>query len=309
MIDFDPQLIITGDIHLRLTIPECRLDDYTKAMKTKFLYLDHIQKKYGCPILDSGDFFDTWKVSPELEAWVNQNIPNKFWTIAGNHDLKNKSADFFEKSSLNVIATADKINILNNAPTIYGACKIWGFHWNFNYEQHGLPELSSFDYNIAVIHEMVYHDKIVYEEGKPIGSSVKKIFQKFKGFDLIISGHNHQSFAVQDKDTGQWLINPGSMGRMKSDQMEYEPSIFLFNIDKNKYAKIPYPIEEAEKVITRKHIEDKKIKEERYKAFVDTLNNNYEIGLSLKDNADNYFEVNKEDSDVKELVFDAFGLS
>jgi len=303
MINYNPQFLVSGDIHLRLDNPECRTDDYVAVMKSKFLWLNDLQHKYDCPIFDAGDLLNGWKVSPELEAWVMEFMPDDFYTIAGNHDLKNKSVDFFNKSSLNVLYKADKINLLDIRPTVYGAAKVFGYYWNFDFEKHSLPELSSFDYNIAVIHEMVYNDVVIYEDGKPIGSSVKRIFKRFKGFNMIISGHNHQSFAVKNEE-GRWLINPGSMGRMKSNQMDHKPAVYAVNVDKCAVWPIYYPCKSSDHVITRKHIEDKEKKDERYKAFIEKLDDKYEIGSSFKDNANNYFAVNSEDPEVKDEVMD-----
>ena len=61
--------IITADIHLRETSPQCRTDDYWKAQEDKIEFLKELQHKHhDCPILDGGDLFDQWKPSPMFSA-------------------------------------------------------------------------------------------------------------------------------------------------------------------------------------------------------------------------------------------------
>ena len=82
-----PTAILTGDIHLRDDQPVCRTDEYFAAQHRKIKWLRELQEKHDCPVFDAGDLFSRSKPSHFLLQWAIQELPERFHTIPGNHDL------------------------------------------------------------------------------------------------------------------------------------------------------------------------------------------------------------------------------
>lgn len=311
--------IVSADIHARDTVPKSRKDDYKHAFLNKLIFLSELQTKYSCPILDAGDVFNTYEVSAELEAVMIGLCP-KLTTIPGNHDLKEHSLPYFFKSSLNVLRKAGIVNVLFNKDLLKGflvneqieyevSNEIWLNEFLYkNYRIVGLPYGFMSDeppitpvqgkINIAIIHDMVYSkDPIYTETGKPIGTNANLIMKQLKGFDLIISGHNHQSFIVNRGN--QTLINPGSMMRTTVDQIDFIPGVFLWKNDQS-YEFVPYPIEQN--VISEEHIKAEHDKSERIKSYIEQLKTSYEIGLNFKKNLEAFLLTNAVDPLVETYI-------
>ena len=106
--------ILTADMHLRLSTPIGRTDDFVKAQQTKMNFISDLQREHNCPVYDAGDVFNSWKSSPELEAWAIKNLPDNFITIPGNHEIPSHNLNLFYKSSLHVIEVAGKAIVLQN---------------------------------------------------------------------------------------------------------------------------------------------------------------------------------------------------
>ena len=57
--------------------------------------------------------------------------------------------------------------------------------------------------------------------------------EKQKEFDLILTGDNHQSFCITSN--GRWLLNPGSMMRMRADQVDHNPIVGIYDTLENTF--------------------------------------------------------------------------
>ena len=59
--------IITADLHLRDTIPVCRVDNYLEAQNKKLAFIKDSVLKNNCPLIVAGDVFHKAKSSPYVE--------------------------------------------------------------------------------------------------------------------------------------------------------------------------------------------------------------------------------------------------
>ncbi len=295
-----PTAILCGDLHIRETVPQSRIDDYLAAQDRKLEFLRKLQLKYDCPIFDAGDVFDTWRCSHGLTAYAIQNLPNQIYTIPGNHDLPSLSLDKFNKSPINVLYTAGDIYCLFPPNDSEGGDYLYykGFPWGT--KPHDLKEKIKSKIKIALCHYFVYED-----EGVPGVESERGIdlLKRLKSFDLIVTGHNHKSFVVEYK--GRLLVNPGSMMRMAADQFDHKPRVYLWYAESNTVEPIYFPIEPSENVLSREHITVKEESNEMLESFVSRLKEGYEVSLSYKDNLEKYFTSNRTQMPVKKMVWEA----
>lgn len=281
-----PDAILTADWHLRATIPSCRKEEFESAQWKKVYFISTLQKKYNIPVLHAGDLFDIWKPPLELVSKANQYIPKDFFTIYGNHDLPQHNLELSYKCGIFNMYTSGKLKLLP------------GIHWG--------QESDSMEYSltlknrkILVWHMMTYQGKKLYPGMKdsPAASIIRKT-----NADLVLTGHNHQSFVEEYK--GRLLVNPGCITRQESDQADFTPKVYLYYAFDNTVESIILP---HEKGVVEK-ADDVKVKEERderINAFISKLNTQWDSTIDFDKNIERFLESNEITADVREWIYKA----
>ncbi len=292
----NPTAIITGDIHLREDIPECRVDDFISEQTRKIKWLDSLQKKYNCPILDAGDLFLKSKPSHFLTQWAIRNLPYKFHTIPGNHDLPSHNISLLNKSALGVLIAAGAVTVPKKPFALHDKTIVYPFPWG--------KELSPVSEEnkirqIALCHVMTYTGVSPWPNCHD--PHAKQLLRKMKGYNLVITGHNHKSFVVESRD--RILVNPGSLMRTNANQIDFKPRVYLWYAQENQVTPVYVPIKKG--VISREHIDTKKSKDERINAFVEKLVDDLDISSSFTKNMEEYFATHKTDLLIQQIVWKA----
>ncbi len=296
-------------------VPECRTDDFLKAQKNKIYFIKQLQEKYSCPILVAGDLYDKGNPSHELNEWLLRLLPNEMYTIPGQHDLWYHRIDSLHKSGLGVLGAAGKVKIISDNFILIKSQKevftvVVGFGWRtillsatkiisekeIAYLEEGTKNKIK---KVALCHTLAYEKKPWPDA--PDSGNAKTIMKKLKGFDLIVCGDNHQPFTI--KHGNQLLVNPGSLMRMSADQIDHRPRVYLWYADTNEVAAVYLPIDDG--VVTRGHLEKVEERDKRMEAFVKRLDDDFSIELSFEKNLKRYFQANKTNRVVEELVWGA----
>jgi DNA repair exonuclease SbcCD nuclease subunit len=290
--------IIVSDLHITESTPISRTDDYIHAQENKLKFLRTLKMKNNdCSILCSGDVFDYWKASPWLCSWAYRHLPYMI-TIPGQHDLPMHSLTHFEKSALSLLENVGRVNVLKrNTPpfitktvlTVVGV----PFGGLDSFEPPSLPPGG----RILLLHEMVWKKKPGWAVNAWTSAELLEKYGNY--FDLIVTGDNHQSFTDRKKEC--LLVNPGSMLRIGADQADFEPRCFLYYADENEAVPVPFPIEEN--VHSRKHLDKKKERDERIAAFIERIKDDWDTGLSFRDNLKAFFAENKIPRKVREIIW------
>ncbi len=278
-----PSLILCSDFHLREDVPVCRTDDFWSAQWKKIDFISELQKKHKCPVICAGDLFHTWKPSPHLLSETIKHLPEQFYVVMGNHDLPQHSLELSYKCGVNVLKEAKKLIILPNAS--------WGQEPD-EYCQYSFHT----EHTILVWHIPTYKSESPYI-GQTV-SSAKALLKKYSQYYLIVTGDNHQTFVEEYK--GRLLVNPGSLTRQTAGQTDHKPCVFLWYADTNTVEQVFIPIEEN--VISREHIEIKEKRNDRIDAFVAGLNTDWDSGVSFTHNLEIFYEKNKVEKEIKEMV-------
>lgn len=286
--------ILTADWHLRDSQPVARKDNYFQVMIGKIKWVSDLQQKHNCPVLHAGDLFHTWKSSPFLLAAVMNILPDQFYTVAGNHDLKNHSIDLLDQTGLAVLQEAGSIELINKeTKNIDYGTSLTGFSYG--------DSIQNKNSTILLCHEMIYQSPEYWQQDN--GSQALAFLKKHKGYQLIVTGHNHKPFTAQHE--GRLLVNPGSLMRMTADQKDYKPRVYLWNKESNT-VKIEYiPIDKDAVEVT--YLEKSKERDERMESFINRLQSSTEIGLSFEKNLENYLANNRVRSSVKAIIYECIG--
>lgn len=299
--------ILCSDIHLRDTQPECRTDDFNETQIEKLVWLSGLQKVHNCPVLDAGDIFHKWKPSPELLSNAITYMPDQMITVAGNHDLPQHNIHEIHRSGLYTLKVAGKLTILSNntASAKERNWRVFGLPWESCFDETEQKVMNAYPQfrKVLIIHTLVYKDAttLPFWANKKYDFTAKQLLQKYPGFDLIISGHNHQTFTYEHK--GRLLVNPGSLTRQSIAEMENRSCVFLWYAEENKLEKVYVPIEED---ITKetKAVEALK-KEKRLTSFVKSLKDQKDLKLSFPGNMTQYLGENKISKPIKTYIREA----
>lgn len=276
--------ILIADVHLRLSPPLSRTDDFEAAQWKKLEEIKVLQEKYDCDVIHSGDLFEHWKPSPELLAKTIQHLPDNFNTVYGNHDLPQHNLGLKHKSGIYALEKAGKLTVLQ------------GTHWE---EEDPLildwkfPD--DISRSIVVWHIGTYRVREPYPgcPDKPGRTLLRKI-----NADLIITGHNHQPFT--EKIGSKLLVNPGCMTRQEANQKEYKPAVWLYDAKLNEVT--PHYLTIDEGVISSEHIEITKERDERIEAFISKLDSDFIGGLDFLSNLEQFMSENKTSRKVKQII-------
>jgi DNA repair exonuclease SbcCD nuclease subunit len=284
-----PDAIFTGDWHLREDTPLCRTDDFQKSQWEKVKFIAELQEKYECNVYHAGDLFHHWKPSPWLLSKAMQYLPKQFYTIYGNHDLPQHNLDLADKCGIYVLEKAGKLTVLNGVQW-----NLNGVHWGINPEeitnQNIIPKL-------LIWHIMTYVGSEPYP-GCP-DSPAELLLKKYPQYEVILTGHNHQSFQAHYK--GRVLINPGSITRQDADQDNFRPAVWLYYSDTNTVEPVYLPIEKG--VVSREHIEKKQERDDRISSFISKLDTDFKTSINFETNLERFFKQNKIQESVKELIY------
>jgi DNA repair exonuclease SbcCD nuclease subunit len=288
-----PDLLLTGDWHLREDTPTCFTGDFQKEQWDAVQFISELQEKYDIPVICSGDLFHHWKPSPWLLSQTLWYLPNKFCTIYGQHDLPQHNWDLREKSGIHTLQMAGKLYVLP------------GCHYGETpedmFENHlSTQSIMNFNTDEATL---VWHHLTYITEPYPgaTGGNAYDILNKYKQFKLIVTGDNHCSFTIE-KD-GRRLVNTGNLTRQTAAQIDFKPCVWLWYAESNTVEQVFLPIEEG--VVSREHLQVKEERNERIDAFISKLSGDYKTELSFEANLESFFQANEVKESVRRIVYKA----
>jgi hypothetical protein len=279
---FVPDLILTGDWHIDDDTPECRTDDYFEAEKCKLLWLAMIQAKYRCPVIAPGDVFNHGKADSELLNKVTrilQEFKYPILAVPGQHDLLNHSLQLQEKTAFEnmvlngLIQDVSQKGFMRDKPLddLWITGTAWGREPS---EETGAPRGGR---AVLVWHTTTWERP--FAPGQKPGEATK-LLKKWNQYDLLVTGDNHMSFVCTDGK--RKLVNCGSVARLRSDQKDFKPCIYLWQVSTGELRQMFFPI--AEGVITDAKCAAEKERTERENAFVAKIEQGGEVSVSFLDN-------------------------
>lgn len=280
-------LILGADVHLMDSTPVARTDDFVNSTQwEKLQFIKNLQKKHQCPVFFAGDFFNHWKPSPWLLTKTIEHIPDECHTVAGNHDLPQHSMKLYENCGLATLERAGKITVFP-----FG-------HWNDRPDKHKLS-FTLKKRRIFVWHKTVYKVKEQWMDEQ--ASHARKLLKKYPQFDLIVTGDNHQPFVEEFE--GRLLVNPGSLFRLTAAQIDHKPRVYLWYADTNTVEPVFIPIDKT--VISKEHLEVVQERDKRIDEFVNSLDSDWDGGVSFEDNLKKFERKNTVRQSVMEIVYKA----
>ena len=280
--------ILCSDMHLREDVPECRTDDFIQAMIDSLEVIGNLQKETQAPVICAGDIFNYWKASPALLYFALQYLPTYygFYSIVGQHDLKNHNYSFICQTGFGVLRKIGKIKELCPREDIIelkcnnNVIRMYGYPYGYQ-----LPKKNKIAKKIQIQNKMAVCHTTVWKHKEPwpdaVGNNAPSILQRFPEYQLVLTGDNHEAFTYKN-EKGQLLVNPGSMMRTTADQYNFKPRVYLWDMKENEVEPFYLPIKKE--AVSREHIINKKNHDHRIDSFVRRLNEKVEVGFNFEKN-------------------------
>lgn len=295
-------LALMSDLHFREEPPRCidseefQMGQFQK-MQEAIAQINTFHCDY---LLISGDIFHKWKSEP----WVISEAISTFKksnaaiiVTPGQHDLPMHNQRLYAKSSLRALEEAGVVTtLLRNAMyrtpsyVFYGE----GFAEGHNRKLPSLLiEKKKGRTNVLLSHRMVWNTIPPFPSCK--GVSAKQMIAMYASdFDLIVTGDNHEYFAVSEG--GVLLVNPGSLYRSSISQKDYKCTVYLWNEEWEEQYVIPtFPFEEN--LVRVKHTT-----KEKADVFIRTLEKDVEIGDTFKRSLQRQMDSRKAKRKTREIV-------
>lgn len=235
-------IVHISDLHLG-TGYKTRRGNFIRDQYKKVKWILNFCIKHDAVLTIGGDVFDSSRAGQYEMAILYSKLFMKMavpvFFVAGQHDLRYHRFDTFKNTPTAMLAAfLPNVVLLEDEPVQVHKVHVYGRSWGEEY-----PEIQDETVkNVLVFHETV--GKIHKGQHGSLGSNFW--FKNFD-FDLFLAGDNHKTFDVKKK--GKALINPGSVMRLKSDQADHEPCLFLINGASLQYKKVKIPISDVEFVI------------------------------------------------------------
>lgn len=230
--------IACGDLHLSHKPPIARSveKDWYEVMGRYIGQLRYLAKRFHCPVIVSGDWFDRPNNPAELVNFLLKELDFPIYGIPGQHDLPGHRYDNRKKSSYWTLVEARRVyNIEWNSGfdyitsyevkgvTVY----LHGVPWGFEIVERDPDDVKTGHLHIAVVHAYIWIEGKSYP-GAPLDSRLKKFIPKLRGYDTAIFGDNHKGFLYEPKN-GPPIFNCGTFIRRKIDEREYSPQVGLIH--------------------------------------------------------------------------------
>jgi DNA repair exonuclease SbcCD nuclease subunit len=291
------RLILLSDLHLTCNTPIARLDNIEETWKRKLGFVVRYAVENKLAIIVAGDFFDRprdWKTLSEVIDLFDSNP--EIATVWGQHDLYLYGKDR-TTTSLGILVACDKVKELiqywagtdNEMVYVYGAS--WG-------QEIPVPD-SPKDLNILVIHKSISDAPLFPGHEYTNAEMFLKSHPEYK---VIVCGDIHRRFFIQKN--GRIIVNPGPLLRMEATEynMSYEPKFAVLDTLKQSVEWIDIPHEPSEKVLTRRHIENKKETESMLDEFIKNIYTDHQITFDFKSNLAAYLSVNKINQNIIDII-------
>lgn len=293
-----------GDLHHRKTSPKLRTDNYPDTLRRKWEWALKEAKRLGVEyMLLPGDIYDSHDAPYALVVYLLRSMKRsklEFGVVWGQHDQRYHSTKK-NNTPLGVLSNT-AADALGATPLVFvedddSEIHLYGMSWG-----EPLPIIQDHNaYNILCCHKHIY---AVAEgwEGEDAVEALK--YLKSSPFDLIVSGDNHKQFVRTHKQ--KWLVNAGSLGRSKVDQVDHFPAFYVIDTKERKVTRVEIPHDPVDVVFNMEEYQHQKERKNELEQFTSSLKAGKRISLNFKKNVMDALEENKKalSKDTKDIILE-----
>jgi len=299
------KILLSSDLHLRYGTPVSRRDKIFVTQLAKMGYLVNLYTEQDCGLwLQAGDFFDAPRLPNILIAtyirllkgvgFGTTEIP--IHCVLGQHDLLMHNLGSMSRSVVDIFRSAGVVEILNSNPRAVGDVLIYGASWGQD-----VPSPRTGKRSILVLHKMIGTEPL-YPGHDPI--KPKAFANNHGGYELILCGDYHYRFEARSKNT--LIVNTGCLTRQSCSERDkaLQPAAAVYDTTTKEIRWFDISVEPPEKVFyAAAEATDEGVSvREAVAMFVEKLRAQSGICVSLRDNLEQYFELNDTPKLVRQKI-------
>jgi len=279
------KIIWTADWHLVSERPRCRTDeDWLGFLDSMMQSVVKIANSKKAILGIGGDLFG--RKSPNVPNYIVSmflrnvlQVKQGTRILAGNHDSPGHNFDYIEKSSFGILDAFITGNENNGRLNYIDDLGSWS-HFN--------GEIKNPNQELQFIHRLVFNNSKSIPPNVQ-ASTAQELLDEYPKAKMILVGDNHGSFIYEKK--GRYLINPGSLYRGNALQINYVPSVYFIDTDKDIVEQIYLP--DTEKLVEDAYLVEEEERINHIEAFVEKLKKNEVVELDFLSNIENGLLINK----------------
>lgn len=296
---------ILGDLHLRGSTPTNRIDDYYPKQFEKLCHAFNVfDDKEVDFVIQPGDFFNNYGKDPYgvlyeiIALLILYRIP--LYLVFGQHDVKFHNMELTD-IPIQIVKQLDFVNHLDStAHPEKDDVLLYGMNYGEPFPKE--IDKSKNKFKILVMHKLVSKGRKTWAKSND-HCRAKDLLNK--GFDLIISGDNHEAFIYKDK-----IVNCGSLMRMNIDQINHKPIFVVYDTNDRTLEKFYYPIDPPLIVFKKDNRKEDKQKEDKFREdFVISLaNDEFEAGLDYRENIETVMKKKRYRKRTREIISESLDI-
>ena len=273
------RLIHTADWHLSVDIPRCRLDEDWEGFQESIIdEIVGIANKNKAMLAIGGDIFNTPNVPSRMVIMLMEKllqVEKGCVYIFGNHDLPHHNIQNIKNSSCGLVEMYSNISDSLKPP-------------EFAQWSHFGDDEKNKDSEMVFTHRLVFPD---LKSMPPNADAVTaaELLKEYPKAKWILTGDMHTAFHYEKNN--RHVINPGCIIRHAADYKDYKPSVFFIDTEKDIVKQIF--LADTAPMVDDSYLRNAEEREDRIGAFVEKIQKNESISLSILDNLKNAIEKNK----------------
>lgn len=277
------KILITADWHVRGEKPICRTEEnWIESQRKTISEIREVFEKNECDqIWILGDLFDSPRCSTEAVNMLISELKkfpyDSVKILCGNHDLKDHNYENLEQCSIGTL-----MKIFSGIP---GHVKNKNYAEEISANAFGLDDYET-EADVVCTHQLTFPN----EEARPMpdcGVLAQDLLDQFKTAEVIFTGDYHHSFIYVDgtSEPERCVVNPGCINIQKADELDYEPSVIIWNVEWSGFEKFEKVFLDPQREnCTRDHIEEREKNESMLSEVVETIKGGTEITLDFDSN-------------------------
>lgn len=288
--------LLLSDIHATKKVPIGRLDNVFETFDEKFSFVIDYAKKHNCIILQAGDMSDESRNWNILDYYIEELNGVDLFSVFGQHDMLHRANPDKTPTTLLSLYKANIIKLLNEKPILINDINIYGANWGCKIPKPGMERGTR---NILVLHAPISNKA----EWDGHDFTHPRYFLKKNPFDLILVGDIHREFCV--KQENRYIVNTGPMLRLEANEYNFtyhRPCFYIWNSESLKIKRVGIPHKPAKEVLTRDHIETKKMSKMELDIFASKLKNMKSLKNVRKEKIKKYLRKKINDKRVTKIV-------
>jgi DNA repair exonuclease SbcCD nuclease subunit len=308
--------IITADWHLRSQRPRCRLDeDWLETQNNALAQIAMYAGQYEADVICIGDIFHSTNETTNEVIGLVQNFAlllgetdQKLFILAGNHDLPQHNLDNIGRSAFQILLNSKNIFHLSEIEKIKENYEDTTAFDDMLYSAANFGDVDDEKADIIFKHILCFPENAKLPPSDKI-TKPSELFKQFNKAKYIFTGDYHRQFVSVGNNKGKklhnpMLLNPGCLLRQAADTIDYEPAVFLIEIEDGEIKYKTCPIVDNEKMVTDEYLEKEEIRNSRIEAFIERIKENEQVTFDFIENVHNLMKNTKIDKEVKDIILE-----